>query len=756
MRAEELLKRLSLDEKCAQVTCVESTSIVDEHGRFDPQKAQELLAHGIGGLSSSTIFMLGHRVDALAQLICDLQDWLLHNTKAKIPALPHTETMSGFACPGAPVYPDPICAASTFEPAFARTMGEQIRRQMLPAGVRHTLAPVLDLAWDIRWGRGSETLGEDHMLAAAMGIPYVEGLQHNLTDGVATTIKHFAGHGLVEGGRNNASVHVGEREFRDIHLYPHEAVVKTAKTQSVMNAYHVIDGVPCTANRTLMTDILRGEWGFDGMVSSDYASIDLLYGRHATAADEAEAAGQALYAGVDLECCKERCYGKVLAQAVRDGKIPEELVDISVLRVLTLKERLGLLDAVTFADPPKAAAVQKSKEDEQTALDIARKGIVLLKNDGALPLAKEVKKVAVIGPFARTLRNYGGHYSCYGLSAHKAEIETEEQLRNYLITPIDLLYDKLAEHAPDVEFHYLEGCSVIGDACDIDAAAALAKEADAVILALGDRPGMFEDGTVGENLDRADMSLYGQQRRLADAVAGAAKKTILTLFGGKPIILEGLEKKVNAILMAWVPGMKGADAAAEIILGKTNPSGKLPVTWPYNMGQMPARYNRLIGSDKVGRSNYVDCPDAPLYAFGHGLSYTSFTYSDLTVTIDEPEQQVTGTVKIENTGDIPGDEVVQLYVRDVVASVSPARMQLIAFKRVALQPGEGKTVQFTIPLELMAFTGIDKKLRTEAGEFVFMAGSASDDIRLQQSAVLEKTVHYAARSVFTATSTIIS
>jgi len=745
MKINEILKKMSLDEKCAQLTCIEALNLVDENGKFDAAKAEELLEFGIGGISSSTNCLFNLSVDYLAQLVNDLQEWL--KNKTGIPALVHTETMSGFACPGAPIYPDPICLASTFDQTLAGEMGAQIRAQMLPAGVRHTLAPVLDLAWDLRWGRCGETMGEDHILTAAFGVEYVKGLQNNLSDGVVTTVKHFAGHGLVEGGKNCAPVHVGKRELADIHLYPFEAAVKVAGTQSLMNAYHVIDGVPCTSSRELMTGILREKWGFEGFISSDYWSIDMLVDRHATAADVTDAAVQALNAGIDLECPQNQCYGANLAKAVRAGKISEEIVDISVLRILKVKEKLGLLDVTTFADPIKALAIQNDENAINTTLEVARKGIVLLKNNGILPLKPTVKKVAVIGPFAKNLRNMIGHYSCFGLNFRRVELETEKQLADYMITPISLLFDSLKKAAPQVEFTYLEGCSVFGDNYDTSAIE-LAKNSDVVILALGDRSAMFEDGTIGENLDRADMMLFGRQKELANEIADVAGyKTVLTLFGGKPIILDGLENKVNAILMAWIPGMKGCEALAEIIIGKTNPSGKLPVTWARSLGQMPMRYNRQKGSDKKTHFvNHLDCQNGPLYAFGHGLSYTSFEYSDMVAKLNGKTYEISVTVK--NAGEVQGDEVVQVYARDVVASIAPACMQLVAWKRVSLNIGQRQTINFSVPLELLAFTGIDKRLVTEAGEFIFMAGGASDDIRVQQSIVLEKSVFYEKRTEF--------
>jgi len=716
----ELLEKMTLEEKVAQLESIPVGKLLTD-GKFDIEKARELLKHGIGQITRIAGWS-GLPPKEAAQIANEIQRFLVEETRLGIPAIVHEECLSGLMAKGATTFPQAINLASTFDPDLVKEMTTAIRKEMRAVGAHQGLSPVLDVLRDPRWGRTEETFGEDHYLVACMAVAYISGLQgDDLRQGVIATAKHFAAHGWPEGGRNCAPVHLGPREFREIFLFPFEAAVRVARVQSIMNAYHDLDGIPCAASRELLTDILRGEWGFDGIVVSDYAAVHMLFNVHHVAANEKDAACQALYAGIDIELPDIQCYNR-LVEAVREGLISEALVDEAVRRVLTVKDRLGLFDN-PFVDPDLAPSLFDCPEHRQLARLVAQKSIVLLKNEGnLLPLRKDLSSIAVIGPNANDPRNMLGDY------AYMAHMNLSEPP----IPIVTVLEGIKAKVSPNTKVLYAKGCEVFGGTTEgIPEAVEVAKQAEVVVLVVGDRSGLFGRGTVGEGCDRTDLSLPGHQEELVRAIVETGKPIVLVLINGRPVTLGDLIDKIPAIVEAWFPGEEGGNAVADVLFGDVNPGGKLPVTFPRAVGQIPLHYNRA----QISHRDYMFMPAKPQFPFGHGLSYTQFEYSDLTISPEKisPAGTVAISVTVKNVGEREGDEVVQLYVRDVVASrVRPVK-ELKGFKRITLKPGEAKRVTFYLSADQLAFYDRAMRFVVEPGTIEVMVGSSSEDIRLRGS-----------------------
>ena len=737
-RVEELLSRMNLEEEVAQLGTVEIRQLVDENNRFSLDRARELLRNGIGQITRvSGGLEVGPR--EAARLANEIQRFLVEKTRLGIPAIIHEECLSGFMAKTATTFPQAIGLASTWNPKLVVEVADLIRRQMRMVGAHQGLAPLLDVARDPRWGRVEETFGEDPYLVAAIGVAYIRGLQgEDLKSGVIATPKHFAGYSFSEGGRNLAPVHVGPREFREVFLYPFEAAVKLARAYSLMNAYHEVDGVPCAASRELLTDILRGEWGFEGFVVSDYWSISMLYTFHFTARNAKEAAIQALTAGVDVELPNAACYGEPLREAVEEGLIPESVVDEAVRRVLRAKLLLGLFEN-PYVDVYKVPESHDDEEGRRLALQAARESIVLLKNDGILPLnPQEVKSIAVVGPNAASTRNLIGNY---GYTAHLG-------LPYDAVRIVSILEGLKSRAGGSVEIRYAKGCSIKDDdRSGFEEAVEAAKRSDVVIAVMGERSGFGEDDVSGEGKDRASLTLPGVQGELLDVLLETGKPLILVLVNGRPLALESYVERCAAIIEAWYPGEEGGNAVADVIFGFYNPSGRLPVSFPRTVGQIPVYYNRRHSS----MGSYVFTNSKPLFPFGYGLSYTEFKYRDLRVKPDEvgPGGEVEISFILENVGSRKGAEVCQLYVRDVVASVTRPVKELKGFAKVQLAPGERAEVTFRLPLELLAFYDRHMRLVVEPGEFEVMVGASSEDIKLKGNfRVVGKTLVLGSRRAF--------
>lgn len=739
-RVNHLLEQMTLDEKIAQLGSFWVYETLDKM-TFSPEKAGRLFKHGLGQISrmGGASNLRPHESAALANQI---QKYVIENTRLGIPAVIHEECCSGYMARGATVFPQAIGVASTWQPELVEAMADVIRVQMRSVGAHHALAPVLDIARDARWGRVEETFGEDPYLIARLGVAYVKGIQsENLDNGVVATGKHYVGYGMSEGGMNWAPPHISERELHEVYLWPFEAAVREAKLGSIMNGYHELDGIPCGSSKELLTDILRDQWGFDGTVVSDYFAINMLNEYHRITPDKATSAYTTLEAGIDVELPFTDCYGEPLRQAVLDGKIPEALIDIAVRRVLTQKFALGLFEN-PYVDPGVVAF--DTTEDRQLAHTIAVQSMVLLKNDdNLLPLSKNLNSIAVIGPNADSIRNLFGDY------AYPAHIETLREMKhdnNVFDSPMpdaveaaddfivasSILTAIRAKASPETVIHYAKGCEVLSDSTDGFAEAVeAARQAQVAIVVVGDKAGLTDDCTSGEARDRADLRLPGVQGELVKAIYDTGTPIVLVLVNGRPVSLEWMADSVPAILEAWFPSEEGANAVADVLFGDANPGGKLPITFPRSVGQVPIFYShRPSGGRSHWKEHYVETSSKPLYPFGYGLSYTQFEFSNMQI---EPAsagagETVTVQVDVTNTGGRAGDEVVQLYTHQYVSHVTRPVKELKGFQRVTVEPGQTRTVSFQMKVNQLGFYDQNLNFVVEPGEVEVMVGNSSQHI----------------------------
>jgi beta-glucosidase len=741
-RAADLVGRMMLEEKLAQVGSVWAFQLLRD-GRVDPDRMASLLGHGLGELTrlaGSTNLSAAE----VARASNEIQQYLVEQTRLGIPTIVHEETLHGLVARDATVFQQSIGAAATFDSDLVRDVASVIRRRMLSTGARHSLAPVLDVARDPRWGRIEETYGEDPYLATAMGVAYIRAIQGDATSSpILATGKHLVGHGLAEGGLNMAPAHAGWRELRDEQLLPFEAAIRDAALGSVMPAYCDVDGLPCHASRALLEDILRGEWGFDGIVASDYMGIEQLSDHHLLTADLGEAAGLALAAGVDVELPRSVAYAEPLAASIGEGRVDVRLLDAAVTRVLMAKLRLGLFEQpyVDVPSPIELAAIEA--DERRLARRLVARSVVLLENDGVLPLGPAPGRIAVIGPIADSARDLLGDYS------HVLHMETLLEIRSRAVfgiqageamtvdddvagrrTIIDALRDRYGERV-----RHARGTG-LRDGSDEELAAAVdvARGSDVAIVVVGERSGLGEDSTTGEFRDRRGLGLLGRQQELLEAVVATGTPVVLVVVSGRPLALEWAARHCAAIVLAWVPGHLGPDGLADVLSGDVAPGGKLPVSLPRDVGQVPLHYrHHPSGGRSNPRGDYVDGPAGPLWPFGFGRSYTSFEVSDLklsTGSMSTSDGYVDIDVDVANTGFIAGDEVVQLYVRDESAQVARPVRELAGFRRVPLAPGERRTVSFRLHAEQVAYTGADYRRIVEPGWLALSVGTSSADLPL--------------------------
>ena len=750
-RVEDLLARMTIEEKAAQLGSIWSFEAVRD-GALDPDRARALLGLGIGEISriAGATNLDAPYVAAAGNAV---QRFLVEETRLGIPAIVHEETLHGLLARDAPSFQQSIGAAAAWDAGLVEEMAATIRRRMLASGARQALGPVLDITRDPRWGRIEETYGEDPYLATELGCAYVRGLQgSDLAEGVLATGKHMVGHGLAEGGLNQAPVHVGRRELQDEQLLPFEAAVRGAGLASMMPAYCDVDGVPCHASQELLATILRDGWGFDGIVVSDYTAVQMLSTQHRLTADLAVAAGRALRAGVDSELPKTAAYGRPLVDALADGRLDEALVDAAVGRMLRMKFRLGLFERPYVSVPDRAAMAALAVEEARIGRTLALRSMVLVENDGILPLGTGRRRIAVLGPIADSARDLLGDYS------HLLHIETLAEMRrqkdNVFGFPLDdevLAVDELSGRQTILDAIRLRfaGCEVEhargtgirnGSDLEIEEAVRVAQAADVAIVVLGERSGLTDDSTTGEFRDRSTLGFIGRQQELLERVVATGTPVVLVVVSGRPLAIEWAAEHCAAVLLAWVPGDAGPEAIGDILAGAENPGGKLPISIPRCVGQVPVSYRH---HPTGGRSNpkgpYVDGPTTPLWPFGFGRSYTTFELSNLR--LDRAEVPTDGgevvvTVDVANTGDRRGDEVVQLYVRDVEASVARPVLELLGFRRVGLEPGEARTVAFTVSVEQLAYTGADYRRVIEPGAVTVYAGRSSADLPVSATLTL--------------------
>lgn len=746
-RVADLLQRMTLAEKIAQLGSAWVFELLTGR-QFDPGKAGRLMAHGIGhitrvaGASSLT-------PPESARLANTIQRYLLENTRLGIPAIVHEECCSGYMARNATCFPQIIGLAGTWEPELTRAMAMVMRQQMRAAGAHQGLSPVLDVVRDPRWGRVEETFGEDPYLVALMGVNFVEGLQGEDWAGrIVATAKHLVGYGVPDGGLNWNPAHIPARELREIFLFPFEAAVKEANMQSIMNGYNELDGLPCAASEELLDTILRQEWGFDGVVVSDYFSVNQLQQAHQITAGKSESARRALIAGIDVELPNTDCYGAPLRQAVEQGLIDVALIDRSVARLLRQKFALGLFEN-PFVDETAVAAVFETPAQRRLAREIAQKSMTLLKNeDNLLPLSKTIGKLAVIGPQANTTRHLVGDYAyiCHVetlMEARKKDpglgmpIPDEIEIDDAFVAMNTILQALQAKVSPQTEILYAPGCRVLGDdTSGFAAAVAAAQQAEIALVFAGDKSGLIDDCTCGEARDRADLNLTGVQEALVQAIQATGTPVVLVLVNGRPLSISWAARHVPAILEAWLPGEEGAEAIADVLFGDVNPGGKLPITIPRDVGQVPIYYNhKPSGGRSHWKETYVDLSNKPLWPFGYGLSYTTFTYQNLSLSQTQVRAGETVQVRVEvtNTGNRAGDEVVQLYTRLAYVSVTRPVKELKGFKRLTLEPGQTKTVIFELFTNQLGFYNREMKVVVEPGPVEIMVGSSSEDLPLKAS-----------------------
>lgn len=718
-RVLALHARMTVDEKLAQLVGY----WVDQGNEVVAPMAGEMVTstryedatvNGIGHLTR----VYGTRpVDpvARAEWLWAEQRRLREQTRLGIPAIVHEECLTGLAAWKAATFPTPLAWGAAFDPELTEQLGAAIGRSMAELGIHQGLAPVLDVIMDPRWGRVDECIAEDPYVVGTIGTAYVKGLQ---SAGVHATLKHFAGYSASQAGRNHAPVHMGRRRLQDIMLPPFEMAVRDGGVRSVMNSYAEIDGVPVASNPELLTGLLRDEWGFDGTVVADYFSVAFLHALHGVAGDLGEAALLALRAGIDVELPTGDAFVEPLRALLDSNAQGRADVDRAVLRVLSQKEELGLLDE-DFSSPPTQVDLD-GPELRDLARRTAEESVVLLGNDSVLPLAAP-RTIALIGPNADAAEALMG---CYSFANHV--------LAHHPGTPLGFEIPTIAEalraEFRDADIAIERGCDVEGDdERGIAAAARVAGDAEVAIVVVGDRAGLFGRGTVGEGNDVDDLELPGVQRRLVEAVVATGTPTVVVVVSGRPYaigwMLDG-PTAAAAVLQAFFPGEEGGPAIARIVSGAAAPSGRLPVSLPRSAGAQPYTYlHPVLG----GPTEITSAGNTPARPFGFGLTYTSFAREDLTASDAATDGTITAQVRLSNVGDRTGTDVVQLYARDIVGSVTRPVAQLLAYQRVTLEPGESATVAFSVPTSRLAFTGRDGHRIVEPGAVdLWVGGSCAE------------------------------
>jgi len=753
-RVADLLSRMTLQEKAAQMIAasgeVKDLIYISKEGDISFGDIKAAFPHGVGQVTRLTEVKGGQSQTSRetekpltpmqnAMISNQLQKYFMEETRLGIPVIFHEECLHGLVASHTTSFPHPIAMAGTFNRELVEEVYTMIARETRLRGGHQALTPVVDIARDARWGRVEETFGEDPYLTSQIGISAVNGFQGKgeFIDKahIAATLKHFAAHGQPENGTNTAPANYSERILREVHFFPFREIIQKANARSVMTTYHELDGVPINANKWLVTDLLRDEWGFKGFVVSDYYSIREMHqrdgiGAHRVAADGKHAAELALNAGVNIELPDPDCYLHVL-ELVKEGKIPEEQIDLLVGEMLKVKFELGLFDD-PFVSPGEAQEFCGSEENRELALKAALQSITLLENrNKAVPLdMNALKTIAVIGPNAAR-QNIGGYSGS----------------SNYYSTVLDGITQKVGDRA---RVNYAEGCRItIGGSWvedkvvfpdpgeerqKIAEAVKVASASDVVILVIGGNEQTSREAWSFYHMgDRASLQLVGMQDELINALHETGKPIIAFVYNGRPLAFNNLIEKADAIFECWYPGQESGNAVAEILFGDYNPGAKLPISFPRSVGHIPVYYNHKPSA----RRGYLDDDVSPLYPFGYGLSYTTFEMTNLHLESDviAGDESVKVRVDVRNTGDRKGDEVVQLYIRDELSSVTRPVKELKDFVRISLEPGETKTVELEITPEKLKFYDINMNYVVEPGEFSILVGNSSADDCLQTIAL---------------------
>jgi len=750
-RVDLLLEQMTLEEKVAQLGSrwiggglpdagadagQEPTADGDANHTVAPMQdvfaagrtlsLEEASRHGLGHLTRVFGSAPVTAVDGAAELVRQ-QRIVLDGSRLRIPALVHEECLTGFTTFGATVYPAAIAWGATFDPDLVEQMAAAIGRDMAAVGVHQGLSPVLDVVRDYRWGRVEETMGEDPYLVSVLGAAYVRGLQ---SAGVIATLKHFAGYSAARAGRNHGPVPMGRRELMEVILPSFETALARAGAGSVMNSYSDVDGVPAASDHWLLTDLLREEWGFEGTVVSDYWAVPFLATMHRVAADTDDAGAQALAAGIDVELPDTVGFGPGLVERVRRGDLPEALVDRAARRLLTQKVELGLLDAdwTPEGSVAGAAAVDlDSPANRALARTMAERSVVLLEAGPALPLLGDGRpplgRVAVVGPCAADPHVFMG---CYAFPNHVLPRHPGLGLGLEVQTAVDAV----AAELPGVEVVHQQGSSVRGaDRSGFAAALAAARDADLCVAMVGDLAGLFGGGSSGEGCDAEDLRLPGVQADLLNELLQTGTPVVVVVVSGRPYALGEVQGRAAGLVQAFFPGEEGASAIAGVLSGRIQPSGKLPVQIPRRPGGQPGTYLQPpLGSSESAGISSLD--PTPLYPFGYGASYTTFEVDALSISDAEvpTDGAFTVSVRVRNTGPRAGDEVVQLYLRDVVAQVARPVKQLAGFTRVGLAPGEGVDVRFRVDADRTAYPNRALERIVEPGDIEVMVGTSAADL----------------------------
>jgi beta-glucosidase len=696
-RINALLARMTLAEKLGQLQQLDG----EANGNFRPEH-RELVRKGLLG---STLNVRG------AQRTNELQRIAMEESRLKIPLLFGFDVIHGYRT----IFPVPLGEASSWDPAVAERSSALAAAEARAAGVHWTFAPMLDIARDARWGRIVEGSGEDPYLGAMMARARVRGFQgrdYSAADKVLACAKHWVAYGAAEAGRDYNTTDMSEGTLREVYFPPFKAAVDEG-VGTFMSAFNDLNGVPASANPFTLTTVLRGEWKFDGFVVSDYTAIEELI-KHGLAANESEAARLALSAGVDMEMVS-RLFGKHGAELLQSGQLSPAKIDEAVRRVLRIKMRLGLFER-PYADEVRERSVIFGKGNQAAPREIAARSLVLLKNErDTLPISKSVKSIALIGPLADDQQDMLGSWTGDGNAADA----------------VTLLAGIKTKVSPSTKINYAKGCDVNGDSTEgFDAAVQAARDSEVVVVAVGESADMS-----GEAASRSSLDLPGRQLDLVKAVQATGKPTIVVLMNGRPLTINWLAENTPAILETWFAGTQAGNAIADVLFGHVNPGGKLPVTFPRSVGQEPIYYNHMNtgrppAANNKYTSKYLDVSFTPLFPFGYGLSYTHFKITNLK--LSEIQIKADGTlrasVEVENIGKRAGDEVVQLYIRDVAASMTRPVKELKGFQRITLQPGEKRRVEFTLGPESLGFYNREMKFVVEPGEFKVMVGPNSEDL----------------------------
>lgn len=730
-KVEVLLSQMTLEEKCGQLSCPigfnfygkegDSIWLSDDFiGRIDTMPLGSCWAVLRADPWSKKTVETGLHPRESARLLNMMQRYAVENTRLGIPLLFCEETPHGHMAVGTTVFPTGIGQASTWNPELLELMGEVMGREVRLQGAQIGYGPVLDIARDPRWSRVEETMGEDPYLSGSLGAAIVKGMQKN----VCATLKHLAAYGIPQGGHNAATAEVGQNRLMTDYLPSFEKAICESGAKTVMTSYNTIDGVPCSANRWLLQEILRNSWNFNGVVFSDLNAVNAIFATQHVAADPAEAAALALKAGVDIDLGGYN-YGGFLKEALRRGLVTEVDLDRAVRHVLQLKHDLGLFDN-PYVEEALAEAEVGTAENAQLAKQVALESAVLLKNDGILPFDKHINKVAVVGPNANNMYNQLGDY-------------TAPQAPDRIVTMLEGIRGK-----GRAEVTYTRGCAIRDENdADLDEAVRTALKADVVVLVVGgssarDFKTSYEDTGAaivdehisdmdcGEGYDRSTLKLLGKQEELMQRIYDAGKPVVTVYIQGRPMDMNFANEKSNALLTLWYPGMEGGSALADILWGDYNPAGRLPISIPRSVGQIPVYFSQPATGD------YVEESSKPLYPFGYGLSYTQFEYSNLQVVKENKSDTLYKVIcNVKNIGSSDGDEVVQLYVRDEVASVAPASKLLKGFQRIHINKGETRQVTFFLTDRDLSVYSAEKGWHVEPGEFTVMVGGSSEGVALK-------------------------